>query len=896
MTRRTRKNLLTSKEKIILHLLSHHRYYQDSASPEAVTQDGVAEAVGVGRNNVSRFLNELAQDDLVEVQVKHIKGLQRVRNVYFLSHLGFQEGLILKEDIESIRIKFIDFDGIEKEEDFGRLNIHLPRSYSLVELASGVERGVFNCSAFHEGKIKEERRYVDYSDRKPAVRTFFGRTPEMKRLHEFMNSETGRLLVVHGIAGIGKTTLLAKFAQDIRDSTNLFWYKVHEWITLKILLGPLAEFLSNLGKKGLERYLAQTETPRVGEVCAILENDLAETEILLIVDDIQKSEPTVLEFLSALITILTPLERVKIIVASREIPTFYNRSEVITGIIEEMNLHGLDRESAGKMLSGRSIPENTIGAIYDATNGHPLFLQLIDDPRSFLGKDVRMFIEHEVYLKLDLTEKRILEIASVFRYPVLMDTFFFMEDELDKGEGRRARDMSYEDYMVDYDTLDGLLSKSLLQESIGRLIGMHDLIREFFYSRLRPKQRLALHRAASSFYLEDSSAPAYVEALYHSLKAGDEEKAIRVAAAHGRMIIAKGFAAPFSPLVGQVLETCREMSPDDRMELLTLRGQIRDIQGDWDEAIIHFQEILNLASIDRDRRIIADVKRRMGSIMLRRGEFGQANEYLQEGRKLAEECDDIHTLVDIFYDMGGLHERTGENDLAIEFFKKSRELAHSIGEEMGEGRALYGIGRVYENLLDYGTAIQFKKEALSVLEKIGDANETAKVSTSLGNDLRAIGDMNNSLKYQEKAINLAQSVGDLTTLGYAFSNAAASYLEMGVLGESEELIDRASDIFSKLDDRIMVSTMHLYRGYLYSKKKDWEWAKDEFQTSLTILRKLGVPVKLSYWLYEIGQVYLQNDDEEEAIVLFEEALDIATRMNHENLTRDLMQTLEIITP
>lgn len=896
MTRRTRKNLLTSKEKIILHLLSHHRFFQDSASPEAVTQDGVAEAVGVGRNNVSRFLNELVKDDIIEVQVKHIKGLQRVRNVYFLSHLGFQEGLALKEDIESIRVRIIDFDGVEKEEDVSRLNLHLPRSYSLVELASGVERGVFNCSAFHEGKIKEEKRYVDYSDRKPAVRTFFGRTPEIKRLQEFINSETGRLLVVHGIAGIGKTTLLAKFAQEIRDSTNLFWYKVHEWINLKILLGPLAEFLSRLGRKGLERYLAQTEIPRVGEVCAILESDLTESEILLIVDDIQKSEPPVLEFLSALIAVLTPLERVRIIVASREIPTFYNRSEVVTGIIEEMNLHGLDRDSAGKMLSGRSIHEKAIEAIYNATNGHPLFLQLIDDPQSCLGKDVRMFIEHEVYSKLDLTERRILEIACVFRYPVLVDAFFIMEEELEKDSGRRTQDMSYEDYMVDYDTLDGLLSKSLLQEAIGRLIGMHDLIREFFYSRLRPKQRIALHRAASSFYLEDSSAPAYVEALYHSLSAGDKEKAIRIAAAHGRMIIAKGYAAPFAPLVGQVLETCHDVSPDDRMELLTLRGQIRDIQGDWDEAVNHFQEILRLASAERDRRIIADVNRRVGSIMLRRGEFAQASEYLQEGRRLAEEGDDIHTLVDIFYDMGGLHERIGENDLAIEFFNRSRELAHSIGEEMGEGKALYGIGRVYENLLDYDTAIKFKKEALLVLEKIGDANETAKVSTSLGNDLRALGDMDNSLKYQEKAINLAQSVGDLTTLGYAFSNAAASYLEMGVLGESEELIDRASDIFSKLDDRIMVSTMHLYRGYLYSKKNDWEWAKDEFQTSLTILRKLGVPIKLSYWLYEIGQVYLQNNDEKEAIVLFEEALDIATKMNHENLTRDLVQTLEIIAP
>lgn len=896
MTRRTKKNLLTSKEKIILHLLGHHRFYQDSASPEAVTQDGVAEAVGVGRNNVSRFLNELVKDDLIEVQVKHIKGLQRVRNVYFLSHLGFQEGLALKEDIESIRVRVIDFDGVQKEEEVSRLNIHLPKSYSLVELASGVERGVFTCSAFHEGKIKEERRYVDYSDRKPAVRTFFGRTPEIKRLQEFMNSETGKLLVVHGIAGIGKTTLLAKFAQEIRDSTNLFWYKVHEWITLKILLGPIAEFLSQLGRKGLERYLAQTETPSVGEVCAILENDLTEAEILLIVDDIQKSEPDVLEFLSALIAVLTPLERVRIIVASREIPTFYNRSEVVTGIIEEMNLHGLDRDSAGKMLSGRSVPEKAIGAIYDATDGHPLFLQLIDDPQSFLGKDIRMFIEQEVHSKLDLTEKKILEIASVFRYPVLVDAFFIMEDELEKDSGRRTRDMSYADYMVDYDTLDGLLSKSLLQESIGRLIGMHDLIREFIYSRLRPKQRIALHRAASSFYLEDSSAPAYVEALYHSLSAGDEERGKRIAAAHGRMIIAKGYAAPFAPLVGQVLETDHEMSPDDRMELLTLKGQIQDIQGDWDEAINNFQEILRLASADRDRRIIADVNRRVGSIMLRRGEFASASVYLQEGQRLAEEGDDIHTLVDIFYDMGGLHERTGENDLAIEFFNRSRELAHSIGEEMGEGKALYGIGRVYENLLDYDMAIKFKKEALLVLEKIGDANEIAKVSTSLGNDLRALGDMDNSIKYQEKAINLAQSVGDLTTLGYAFSNAAASYLEMGVLGESEELIDRASDIFSKLDDRIMMSTMHLYRGYLYFKKNDWEWAKDEFQTSLNILRKLGVPIKLSYWLYEIGQVYLENDDDREAIILFEEALDIATKMNHENLTRDLMQTLEIITP
>jgi len=891
--RRTRKNFLTTKEKVMLHLLGYQRFYQDSAAPEVVTQDGISEAIGMGRNNVSKFLKELVKDHMVDVQVKHIKGLQRVRNVYFLSHLGFQETLNLKEDIESITVKVVDFDGREFGDEVGRLNLHLPRSYSLLDLASGVERGVFDCCSFHEGKIKEERRYVDYSDRKPTVRTFFGRTKELSKLKDFMNAEETRLLVVHGIAGIGKTTLLAKFAQDIRDSTNLFWYRVHEWVTLKILLAPLAEFISQLGMTGLERYLAQTENPCVGEVCAMLETDLAKVKAIIVVDDIQKSEAGVMEFLAALISILPLLKGIRVLVSSREIPRFYNRSEITVGTIEEMQLDGLDMESACQMLSERSIPECDVETIYKATNGHPLFLQLIDDPSSFLGKNVRMFIEQEVHLRLSITERRMLEIASVFRYPVMIDAFFVIEDELEKAMGR-GHGAEYDDYMVDYDTLDILLSKSLLQESIGRLIGMHDLIREFFYSRLRPKQRLLLHRAASRFYLEDSSAPAYVEGLYHSLKAGDHDQAVKIAAFHGRDIISKGYAAPFAPLVRELIQECSFRYPDDRMELLTLEGQILDIQGEWDEALAHFDEILRLATPERDRRILADINRRMGSILLRRGKYVEALEYLEESKRLAEEGEDVHTLMDVLYDLGGLCERRGNNDQAIDFFKSSRDKARSIGEGRGEGRALYGIGRVYGNLMDYDRAIRFKKEALSALERIGDTNETAKVCTSIGDDLRAVGDIQDSLSYQERAIELAQSVGDLTTLGYALSNAAASFLEMGVLGESEELIDRASDIFAKLDDMIMISTMHLYRGYLYYKRNDWDWAKDEFDTSLEILRRVEAPIKLSQWLYEIGRVYLEREEQEKALGLFEEALDIAKRMGHENLSRDLRNTMETL--
>ena len=83
-------------------------------------------------------------------------------------------------------------------------------------------------------------------------------------------------------------------------------------------------------------------------------------------------------------------------------------------------------------MRNRELPENELMEIFRATKGHPLFLELVDSPRSALGKNVRMFIEQEVYSKLDVTERRILDIASVFRYPVLVDAFFTMEEEIAK--------------------------------------------------------------------------------------------------------------------------------------------------------------------------------------------------------------------------------------------------------------------------------------------------------------------------------------------------------------------------------------------------------------------------------------------------------------------------------
>jgi len=891
VNRASKKSLLTVRERVLLHLLAFQKYNQDADAPRSVTQDGIAQGTDVGRNNITKVVTDLSDEGLVETQNKRVKGLTSMRKVYFLTSEGFQDALALKRQIESTRIVITKMDGERVEDEVGKLPMFLPKQYQFLELVMGVSHGQFDCQSFHEGKMKEERRFVDYTDRKPAIRSFHGREGELQKLSNFLSSDA-KLLVVRGIAGIGKTTLLAKFAQDHRDQTNIFWFKMHEWVDAKAMLRPLGEFFSQLGRKGLEFYLTQVGSVNIGEVCHVMETELRETSAVLIMDDVQKANKDTMELLSAILGVLESLPNTKMLCTSREVPLFYARSQVVRGVVQELVLEGLDKESSLRLMRERALPEASLEALYRITNGHPLFMELVEDPGYAMGKSVRMFLEQEIYSKLDVSEKHILEIASIFRYPVPTDAFFALEDEILREQNPPAWDKSHQDHKVDYDTIERLMRDSLLLEYAERTVGMHDMMREFFYGRLAPRSRLQLHEAASRYFLQDSSAPSNVEALYHSMLANDCVTSVQIAAGNGREIISKGYSSLFSPLLDDLLFRCGGIEASDRMEILLLQAEIKDVQGEWDQAMRRYEDIMRLTSPERDKRIRAEVCRRMGVIQLRRYSYDEAMDLMNAAKEIAESIPDQQTLAQVLYDMGGVMERRGATEEAIQFFQESEHQAEEIGEDVFRGKALYGLGRAYAQQREMGKAIALKRLALEVLEKTGDANEIAKVCSSLGNDLLNEGAREEAIGILERSVGLANSIGDLNTMGYTLANLAAFYIEVGNLDRAEVLLDQASQISMKLNEQYLIAALHLYRGYLYHKRGEWDWAKESFSTALEELRALHAPTRLSHWLHEVGKVYSENAEYEGARALLVEAREIARSTGQSGLLAQIDETLQ----
>jgi tetratricopeptide (TPR) repeat protein len=114
------------------------------------------------------------------------------------------------------------------------------------------------------------------------------------------------------------------------------------------------------------------------------------------------------------------------------------------------------------------------------------------------------------------------------------------------------------------------------------------------------------------------------------------------------------------------------------------------------------------------------------------------------------------------------------------------------------------------------------------------------------------------------------------------------------LDRAEETLDDLAPISQKLEDKVMIAGVHLYRGYLYANRRNWEWAKEEFRESLGVLRGADSPHRLGNWLYEIGMLYVENADLEEAMGLFEEALRIAEERNIENLKSQVHEAIRMI--
>jgi len=756
---------LTIEERILSHIREYSKYEHNLQAPFALTQDGIAKAVSVVRSAIPRSMKKLADKGLVKEQIGHVEGVSRRRKIYYLTTAGLVRAQEINEKLERLNCVVVNQDGEEKEVRLSEVNKFLATNFSFLEILEGLtDDGKFDYKSYVVKKSteiaddKDSGSYLYYTEKAPKLAYFTGRKIELETLKEWLDGGERKIIIVHGIAGMGKTTLALKLMHEYRSKAHIMWYNFHQWDTLRYFIKTLANFLAELGRRELQRYIETEPVLDLNTVGEILETALSETNTILVIDDFHKAREEIIPIFSLFLELFERRTGTRLLIFSRHIVPFYDRRHVrVKKLVGELRLEGLSISAAKELLEHRGLPGQDLDSIYSLTAGHPLSLELLESGADAEAapdvRDISSYIQEEIFSKLPEDKRKVLAYASVYRYGAPMEIL------LEYAPGG-------------FDTLQDLTKRALLEENKG-VYTVHDLIKEFFYETQPVSVRTKNHEQAAVYYLNameglyasdagaeraqrlekdlqqrftargnyDPLGDTVSEALYQLIKSKQYVKAGELAAKHGEYLVQLDLAQELRELLS--LLPLNELSPHSKAMVLLLLGEVYNHLRQFEAAMNYYTEAIEAFRLMhgevKDPKHMALIYRRMGFIYERQDDWKKALEHHEKSLKLAEKAEDALAISDAYGALGWLYWNAGEHERANDYYDRCIDMAEHINDMPQRAKVYLGMCMSLARRGELEEALEYYEKCLDILERNEDVFKLARAYEGMGDHyLRSI--------------------------------------------------------------------------------------------------------------------------------------------------------------
>jgi tetratricopeptide (TPR) repeat protein len=722
---------ISIQKRILLHLSEYIDSRDSFEVASAVTQQGIADAIGIRLEHVSRSLKRLVHEEYIHKRSAHIKGDYRRKKAYFLSNRGMRYAQEINDEYKPKKLLIRTTEGELREIKFSKLDTFLDFKIKLLEIyrySSLSKNGIIDLKQIISDKRKvdstiglgSDKRTIEISSSKgyiispitPTINFFYGRQAELRKIDELFNSNIN-IINIQGIAGIGKTTLISQFVNTLKGKTNIFWYQFELWSSIKDVLEALGNFLNKMGKNELYLYLKSNQTFELGEVIQILATELEEINAILVFDDFQRSDKHTLEFFMTLKNLGKRASIPQIVIISRSRPKFYDKRDVsIDKIVGEIQLSGLDIENSKKLLKGINIDNERFEKIYQISKGHPVALRLVSSSKSIEHlTDFQSFIEDEIFSELDEFEKNLLNAACVFRYPV------------------EAHGLFIEDIQTNFDTLSILEKRLLIFKTPYNTYLMNEVLVDIYYSRLTAKRKQEYHQHAAKYYEKRTSDIEIMERIHHLIQSDQFKIGSELVIEFGERIISRGYSE-FPILLDKFPKD--KISPTAYKELLDLKTDSLTRFGAWDDALNHCITQLEELPKDKSKETMAQLYGQMGEIYNRKGDFEKTLEYYLKSLKIFEKKKNKKEMARVNNNLGLIYRQKADYKTSLKMYNKSLKLFLELSDPIGITISYLNLGKTYEYMGRFKSALNYYNKSIENSVKNGSNRGLAMSNKFLG--------------------------------------------------------------------------------------------------------------------------------------------------------------------
>ncbi len=385
---------LSVNERIMIHLKDFSTDPVADGASLGQTQEGIGEGVGIRINHVPRATNSLLKDGYIDEALVHIGGLKRKRKAFFLTSKGLEASDSLISSLRLQKVPFRDSGGGEE----------LVTIQDIAFKTRAMSAPTLILTAFKDGVILEDSlsgakgcAFVSMLDLVSLPDHFVDRERERDILESVLEAGVG-IVIVSGIKGIGKTSLVRITMERFKGRKNIFWYAAHDWDTARSFMEQVSDMYVRLGRNELKKALRQTKDVDVSQAAAALARDMKDSDSVLVVDNVFDLGKEMMQIIHLLCEQAGSMHKSCLVLITRDREQLVCATSGTMTKKTEITIGGLDRNSAMEMMATLGLEPEDSDRVFAMTQGHPLAIKLVNSEEIMKVIDTKGLTKEEVWV------------------------------------------------------------------------------------------------------------------------------------------------------------------------------------------------------------------------------------------------------------------------------------------------------------------------------------------------------------------------------------------------------------------------------------------------------------------------------------------------------------------
>jgi tetratricopeptide (TPR) repeat protein len=230
------------------------------------------------------------------------------------------------------------------------------------------------------------------------------------------------------------------------------------------------------------------------------------------------------------------------------------------------------------------------------------------------------------------------------------------------------------------------------------------------------------------------------------------------------------------------------------------------------------------------------------------------------------------------HELGAIAEYRGDYGTSEQYYQDSLAIFEEVGDQAGIAMNYHQLGNLALRRGDYGTAEQRYQESLAIKEETGDRAGAASTYHQLGIIAERRGDYDTAEQRYQESLAIEEETGDGPRIAMSYGQLGNLAYRRGDYDAAEERYRAALPIFEEAGNRANIAIVYHQLGMIAAMRDDYGTAEQRYQQSLAIKEEIGDRTGAAITYHQLGNLAEDRGDHDTAeeryraaVAIFEEA-------------------------